>query len=214
MAKQQTKQVKISEVKLNEANPRFITDEKFEKLVKSIREFPEMLQMRPIVADEDNVVLGGNMRLKACKEAGVEKVPVYSFTRESAKKAIAERLAETGETVTYEELCEEFLFKDNNSYGDWDWDIINEDHDLQKIEDWGLDVVEFETIDYSILEDEDLEDEISLMKGGFKKAIQIEFNSDDYEEAAVLIRSLRNKNVYVGGLIIEAIKKSKEGGEN
>jgi len=206
MAKQQTKQVKISEVKLNEANPRFITDEKFEKLVKSIREFPEMLQMRPIVVDEDNVVLGGNMRLKACKEAGVEKVPVYSFTRESAKKAIAERLAETGETVTYEELCEEFLFKDNNSYGDWDWDIINEDHDLQKIEDWGLDVVEFETIDYSILDSEDLDTEMDGMTSNVKKAIQIEFESEDYEEAAALVKETRNKGLYVGELLMKALK--------
>ena len=206
MAKQQTKQVKISEVKLNEANPRFITDEKFEKLVKSIREFPEMLQMRPIVVDEDNVVLGGNMRLKACKEAGVEKVPVYSFTRESAKKAIAERLAETGETVTYEELCEEFLFKDNNSYGDWDWDIINEDHDLQKIEDWGLDVVEFETIDYSILDSEDLDTEMDGMTSNVKKAIQIEFESEDYEEATALVKETRNKGLYVGELLMKALK--------
>lgn len=209
MAKQQTKQVKISEVKLNEANPRFITDEKFEKLVKSIREFPEMLQMRPIVVDEDNVVLGGNMRLKACKEAGVEKVPVYSFTRESAKKAIAERLAETGETVTYEELCEEFLFKDNNSYGDWDWDIINEDHDLQKIEDWGLDVVEFEDIDYSILDTDEVEEKVSVMAKGVKKAIQIEFNTNDYHEAYNLINHFRVAGEDVGGLVLEFLRGKK-----
>ena len=118
--------VKIQEVKLNPNNPRLIKDDKFSKLVKSIQELPQMLEIRPIVVNADMVVLGGNMRLKACKEAGLKEVPII----------IADNLTE--------EQQREFLIKDNVSGGEWDFEMLANEWDVEKLEDWGLDVPTFE----------------------------------------------------------------------
>ncbi|WP_312394782.1 ParB N-terminal domain-containing protein [Chryseobacterium sp.] len=117
-----SKKVKISEVKINENNPRFIKDDKFNKLVKSIKEFPQMLDIRPIVVNAQMIVLGGNMRLKACQEAGLKEVPVI----------IADNLTEDQQR--------EFLIKDNVSGGEWDWDMLANEWDSELLEDWGLDL--------------------------------------------------------------------------
>ena len=114
--------VKISEVKTNPKNPRLIKDDKFKKLVKSIQEFPQMLELRPIVVDENNIVLGGNMRLKACKEAGMKEVYIVK----------AENLTELQK--------DEFIVKDNVGFGEWDWDILANEWDTEKLQDWGLDL--------------------------------------------------------------------------
>jgi len=114
--------VKIDKVKENSSNPRFIKDHKFRKLVKSIKDFPEMLEKRPIVVDEDYIVLGGNMRLKACKEAGLSEVHI-----DIAK----------GWT---EEQKQEFIIKDNSSFGEWDWDTLANEWDTEKLDEWGLDL--------------------------------------------------------------------------
>jgi hypothetical protein len=115
-------QVKIGEVKNNPKNPRLIKDDKFRKLVKSIQEFPQMLELRPIVVDENNIVLGGNMRLKACKEAGLQEVFIVK----------AENLTE--------EQKQEFIVKDNVGFAEWDWDMIANEWDEDKLEHWGLDL--------------------------------------------------------------------------
>lgn len=120
------KKVKISEVKLNPNNPRIIKDDKFAKLVKSIKELPEMLEIRPIVVNSDMIVLGGNMRLKACKEAGLKEVPII----------VADNLTE--------EQQREFLIKDNVSGGEWDFELLANEWDVEQLEDWGLDVPNFE----------------------------------------------------------------------
>ena len=120
------KKIKISEVKLNPNNPRLIKDDKFKKLVKSIQEFPQMLELRPIVVDENNIILGGNMRYKACKEAGLKEIPVI----------VADNLTE--------EQQREFLIKDNTSGGEWDWDILANEWDSEQLEDWGLDIPNFD----------------------------------------------------------------------
>jgi DNA modification methylase len=117
--------VKINKVKPNENNPRLIKDSKFKKLVKSIKEFPEMLKLRPIVVNSDMVVLGGNMRLKACKEAGLKEVWILK----------ADELTE--------EQQKEFIVKDNVGFGEWDWDILANEWDNQKLEDWGLEFMPF-----------------------------------------------------------------------
>ncbi len=114
--------VKIGEVKNNPSNPRLIKDDKFRKLVKSIQEFPQMLELRPIVVDENNIVLGGNMRLKACKEAGLKDVFIVK----------AENLTE--------EQKQEFIVKDNVGFGEWDWDMLANEWDVDKLDEWGLDV--------------------------------------------------------------------------
>jgi DNA modification methylase len=142
--------VKISEIKLNESNPRFIKDDKFKKLVKSIKDLPQMLDIRPIVVNKDMMVLGGNMRLKACVEAGLVEVPII----------IADNLTKEQE--------KEFLIKDNVSGGEWDWDMIaNEWNEVELIE-WGLDIpLDFQT------ELEAEEDDYDVPDGGIETDIVI-----------------------------------------
>jgi ParB-like chromosome segregation protein Spo0J len=118
----QVLKVKISDVKTNPKNPRLIKDDKFKKLVKSIQEFPQMLELRPIVVDENNIVLGGNMRLKACIEVGLKEVFIVK----------ADDLTE--------QQKDEFIVKDNVGFGEWDWDILANEWDTDKLTDWGLDI--------------------------------------------------------------------------
>jgi len=185
--------VKISEVKINPKNPRLIKDDKFKKLVKSIQEFPQMLELRPIVVDENNIVLGGNMRLKACKEAGLKEVYIVK----------AENLTELQK--------DEFIVKDNVGFGEWDWDMLANEWDTELLNDWGLFVPEMPTeIDYSILDDEDLDNELSDMADGVKKAIQIEFEAEHYEEASELVKFWREREAYLGGMIMEYLKAEKD----
>jgi ParB-like chromosome segregation protein Spo0J len=119
------KLVNIREIKPNTDNPRIIKDHKFKKLVKSIKDFPEMLEKRPIVVDENMVVLGGNMRLKALLEAGVKDVWI-----------------DVAEGWT-EEQKKEFIIKDNVGFGEWDWDILANEWEPDLLEDWGLSVPYF-----------------------------------------------------------------------
>jgi hypothetical protein len=114
--------VAVSKIKPNPTNPRIIKDGKFQKLVKSIQEFPEMLDLRPIVVDEDMVVLGGNMRLKACIAAGLKEVPI-----------------KVAESLTSEQKAE-FIIKDNASFGEWDWDLLANEWEASDLSDWGIDV--------------------------------------------------------------------------
>jgi ParB-like chromosome segregation protein Spo0J len=114
--------VKINSIKTNPKNPRLIKDDKFKKLVKSIQEFPQMLELRPIVVDENNIILGGNMRYKACIEAGLKEIYILK----------AEDLTE--------QQKDEFIVKDNVGFGEWDWDILANEWDTDKLQDWGLDL--------------------------------------------------------------------------
>lgn len=113
--------VDINLVKKNPNNPRIIKGDKYKKLVKSIIDFPEMLRVRPIVVDENMIVLGGNMRLKACVDAGLKEIPIIRFVN------------------LPEERKKEFIVKDNVGYGEWDWDLLEVDWDVSLLEDWGLD---------------------------------------------------------------------------
>jgi len=136
----QVLKVKISDVKTNPKNPRLIKDDKFKKLVKSIKEFPQMLELRPIVVDENNIVLGGNMRLKACIEIGLKEVFIVK----------ADDLTE--------QQKDEFIVKDNVGFGEWDWDILANEWDTEKLQDWGLDL----PIDLSVEELEAEEDNYEI----------------------------------------------------
>ena len=117
--------MKLYKIKNNPNNPRLVKDDKFFKLVKSIKEFPEMLKIRPIVVNDDLIVLGGNMRLKACKEAGLKEVPVIQASELTAEQQ------------------REFIVKDNVGFGEWDWDMIANEWDAEQLDDWGLTVPEF-----------------------------------------------------------------------
>ena len=117
-----TQTVPINEVKSNPNNPRIIKDDKFKKLVASIKELPQMLELRPIVVNEDMIVLGGNMRLKACKEAGLKEIPIIKASELN------------------EEQQRAFIIKDNVGFGEWDWDALANEWDAEQLEEWGLDV--------------------------------------------------------------------------
>jgi DNA modification methylase len=118
--------VAVSKLRANPKNPRIIKDEKFQKLVQSIKDFPEMLELRPIVVDADYMVLGGNMRLKACQAAGLKEVPV----------AIAADLTPDQQR--------EFVIKDNVGFGEWQWDALANEWDADQLTAWGLDLPSFE----------------------------------------------------------------------
>jgi hypothetical protein len=185
--------ISISKIIPNPANPRIIKDDKFKKLVKSIEEFPQMLELRPIVVDSNMVVLGGNMRLKACLAAGLKEVPVI----------IADQLNEQQKA--------EFIIKDNVGFGEWDWEVLANQWEADSLVEWGLDVWQpAQEPDYSILDDEDLSDELADMESGVRKAIQIEFETDHYEEAQALIKFWRERDAYIGGMIIEHLKAEKD----
>jgi len=114
--------VKTTDIHANENNPRILKDDKFKKLVQSIKDFPEMLEIRPIVVNNDMMVLGGNMRLKAIQEIGLKEIPIIK----------AENLTE--------EQQREFLIKDNVGFGEWDWDALANDWDADELKDWGMDL--------------------------------------------------------------------------
>jgi hypothetical protein len=182
----------INQVKANPNNPRIIKDDKFKKLVKSIQDFPEMLELRPIVVNDDMIVLGGNMRLKACKEAGLTKIPVIKASNLT------------------EEQQKEFIIKDNVGFGEWDWEQLANQWDAEMLNEWALNVPQFEPqVDYSILDDADLSSELSDMTNGVKKAIQIEFEAEHYEEASELVKFWREQKLYIGGFLMEKLNEEK-----
>jgi hypothetical protein len=156
-----SKVVKISEIKSNPNNPRLIKDEKFHKLVKSIQGFPEMLSIRPIVVNADMIVLGGNMRLKACKEAGLKEIPVI----------FADDLTE--------EQQREFIIKDNVGFGEWDWELIANEWDAEELEDWGLDLPGFD------IDSENLGEDFSLKDGDKEPFQQMTFTLADEQATQI-----------------------------
>lgn len=120
--------IKVSKIKINPQNPRIIKDEKFKKLVQSIKDFPEMLERRPVVVNRDMIILGGNMRFRAAIEAGMKEIPVDIVDWSEAKQ-------------------KEFIIKDNVSGGEWDWDALSNDWDTDKLEEWGLDIPNYEGVE-------------------------------------------------------------------
>jgi len=162
-----TELVPINDVNLSPTNPRVIKNKKFLKLVKSIKEFPDMLKVRPIVVDNDMVVLGGNMRLRACIEAGLKQVHIIKasdFTEEQKR---------------------EFVIKDNSSFGEWDWDLLANEWEINDLSDWGLDIP-------ASYFDEDVEPEFDMQQldkdldiyiNNKIKQIVMYLDSDQYEYA-------------------------------
>lgn len=115
-------EVDINKLSTNEHNPRVIYDKEFEELCNSIAQFPKMLQIRPLVVDEDFVILGGNMRFEAVKKLGWEKVPVAQFIGLDVERK------------------REFIIKDNVEFGDWDWDELYREFKLDDLKEWGIQV--------------------------------------------------------------------------
>ena len=154
--------MKINEIKLNKSNPRIIKDYKFEKLKKSISEFPKMLELRPMVIDNNNVVLGGNMRLTALKDLGYKEIPDNWVKRASE--------------LTDEEK-QRFVIADNVGFGDWDWDILANEWDSELIADWGLDVPSFEEVNL-----DDFFEENNEQDKENKNKIILEYTENDYNK--------------------------------
>lgn len=150
--------VSIGSVKANPNNPRLIKDDKYEKLLKSIKDFPAMLELRPIVVNDEMVVLGGNMRLKACIEAGLKKVHIIKASNLT------------------DEQQREFIIKDNVGFGEWDWDVIANEWDVDELQEWGLDVWQPEKeVDYSEANQEiDVDNLNGLM------TIKLNYTEEDY----------------------------------
>ncbi len=143
MKAMEIKKVKISQVKPNPENPRLIKDDKFFKLVRSIQDFPQMLDIRPIVVNDDMIVLGGNMRLKACKEAGLKEVSII----------MASDLTEDQQR--------EFIIKDNVGFGEWDWEDLANNWNVDELSEWGLDIPDLKPLEVEAVEDDfDVPDEI------------------------------------------------------
>jgi ParB-like chromosome segregation protein Spo0J len=178
-------------------NPRLIKDAKFEKLKKSIEGNPEMLGARELIVYPYNdkfVIIGGNMRFTACKELGYKELP--------CKVLPSDYSAEQLRAIT---------IKDNVAFGENDWENLANEWDAEELEEWGLDVPVFASeIDYSILDEEDIQQQLDDMKNGVKKAIQIEFESEHYEQAYELVKYWRERDAYVGGMIMEFLKAEKE----
>jgi hypothetical protein len=163
--------VKIKDVIPNKDNPRIIKDTKFKLLVQSIKDFPEMLELRPIVVNSEMVVLGGNMRLKACIDAGLKEVPIIK-----------------AEDLTPEQQ-KEFIIKDNVGFGEWDWDVLANEFEIEDLAHWGIDIPidTFEeeekttspkwtkniTLTYSIEEAERIEYELYRIASTLEQAVQI-----------------------------------------
>jgi len=185
--------VKTKDIIANENNPRVIKDDKFRKLVQSIKDFPQMLNLRPIVVNDEMVVLGGNMRLRAVQEVGLKEVAIIKAS-----------------DLT-EEQQKEFIIKDNVGFGEWDWDVLANEWEPELLSEWGLDVWQQPVeVDYSLLDEEDLSDELADMADGVKKAIQIEFEPDHYEEATEVVKFWRERGAYVGYMILQYLKEEKD----
>lgn len=120
--------MKLSKIKSNPNNPRIIKDFNFKKLCNSIKSLPKMMELRPIIVDENFIVQGGNMRLKALQELGYKEIP--------------DTWVKQANDFTEEEL-REFIVKDNVGYGDWDWDMIANEWNTEKLKEWGLDIPSF-----------------------------------------------------------------------
>lgn len=165
--------VDIRQIRPNPENPRVIKDNKFQKLVKSITELPQMLELRPIVVNKDMIVLGGNMRLKACEAAGLTEVPVI----------FAENLTPEQER--------EFIIKDNSSFGEWDWDLLANEWDVDQLQEWGMDIGGFD------LSPNDFDESFELPDGDKSPFQQMTFTMADEQQTII-------KNA------IDDIKKTEE----
>ena len=153
--------IPIGRLRANPNNPRVLRDEKFAKLKKSLADFPDMLNKRPIVAVTDTdgkfMVLGGNMRLRALQDLKVKEVPVI----------LADEWTE--------EQRREFIIKDNVGFGEWDWDALANEWDGEKLADWGLDAP-FAGHDANSMTEDDLDmpeefDPVGLASGMQRVAI-------------------------------------------
>ncbi len=174
MIKAKIEKVSISSITENAANPRTINKHKFQKLVNSVKEFPEMLSLRPIIVNKDNVILGGNMRYKACKELGLKEVYIIQAAELNDKQA------------------QEFIVKDNVGFGEWDWDALANAFDNVELKEWGLDVWQPEeevsnNTDYSL---NTAEEKLNRFLDAKIKNITIPFENEEFGDVVDRLEKL------------------------
>ena len=174
MIKAKIEKVSISSITENAANPRTINKHKFQKLLNSVKQFPEMLSLRPIVVDKDNVILGGNMRYKACKELGLKEVYIIQAADLNDKQA------------------QEFIIKDNVGFGDWDWDALANAFENVELKEWGLDVWQPEeevsnNTDYSL---NTAEEKLNRFLDAKIKNITIPFENEEFGDVVDRLEKL------------------------
>ena len=175
-----------------EYNPRQLTKDQYKHLQDSITRFG---LVDPIIVNSNkerkNIIVGGHQRVKVAKDMNIDQVPVLEID------------------LTYERE-RELNVRLNKNTGEWNWDELANSFDIAELTDWGFNesqLVGFSDLDYSILDDEEVDNEMEGMLDGTRKAIQIEFKLEDYEQAYKLINELRKDGEYVGGLILAALKK-------
>lgn len=162
--------MKLKDIKPNPNNPRVLRDEKFQKLKQSITEFPKMLSLRPMVIDENNVVLGGNMRLRALQELGFTDIDEAWVKRSS--------------DLTEEEK-KRFIIADNVAFGEWDWDTLANDWEVVDLEAWGLEIPFY---------DEEVKEEQSKEEDDFK-TLELNFNAFDYNNVITRLKQIDSKSL-------------------
>lgn len=187
--------MQLGDIKPNKKNPRIIRDSNFKTLVQSLKDFPEMLQAREIVVDEDNIILGGNMRFKALKHLKVKEVPVVRV-----------------EGLTQEQK-DEFIIKDNVNYGVWDWDILANDYDPATLKEYGLNVWQPQEIpqevDLDFAEPEpDATPEPSVKEVAQEHTVVVEFDINDYPAAFELSKDLAKHGVELGVVLLEVLREN------
>mgnify|MGYP003630688129 CR=1 FL=1 len=196
----------INSIKGNANNPRLIKNDKYRQQLKSIKDTPQMMNLRPVIIDEDNVILGGHQRWRACKELGWKEIPTESYT-EAIHKTTKSWIEDK---ISYEDLCKEIAIKDNTHYGEYDYDILANEWDALPLDDWGVNVWQpEEDVDYSILESLDLGDTLNDKEAGVKRAIQIEFDPEHYDQALLLINQARKDLKNVGLIVLEAFRNER-----
>lgn len=179
--------VDISTIRQHEENPRIIDTNKFNTLVESITEFPQMLEARPIIVDMQGIILCGNMRYLACKECNMQQVPI--------------KRVDLPQDKVYE-----LMVKDNLAYGDWDYEVLEKEWNVNLFDKWMGNT----RIDYSELDGyDDILSKVESMHDGVRKAIQIQVATEDYQEAKELEKVCRENGVYIGGCFLELMKEIK-----
>jgi len=183
----ETFKIKITELKNTEYNPRVIDTFKYESLKKSITDMPGMLEIRPLLVDEDYNIIAGNMRYRACLDLGYTDVYVKQIL-----------------DLTDDEK-KELMVKDNISYGEWDEQILGDKFDTTLVNDW----LGNEIIDYSALLYDDISDEIEALHDNIKKSVHIKI-SGDFQKAQELEKRFKERKIYIGGLLIDKLKEVKK----
>lgn len=168
--------IEINKIKTNKSNPRNISDDQLKKLMNSIKEFPEMLKLRPLIVNDKLEVLGGNMRLKACKELGIKEISIIK----------AENLTKKQQ--------KEFIIKDNVNFGTWDWDILSNDWQGENLNKWGLNGFDFEENNFNETFGEDSIEEINDPIDNNNVVITLTMPINTYNYLDTKINALIKKN--------------------